>query len=99
MKAGVHPLRIVEGTLKASARLAIDLIPGKIAIPLPFDPESPLAQHETSLATFIILFRVPLIRVVGYKMTHDLTVECSVDPVLVDIYLASAVPSDPTRYS
>jgi len=36
---------------------------------------------------------------IGHRMAYDAAIEASVDPVLVDIYLASAIRSDPTWYS
>ena len=41
---------------------------------------------------------VPLIQAIGHRMAYDSAIEASVDPTLVDIYLASAILSDPTWY-
>lgn len=36
---------------------------------------------------------------VGHRMAYDAAIEASVDPILVDVYLASAILSDPAWYS
>ena len=124
----MRALRATDGdTPEASARLAIDLVLGKVAVPPPTDPASPLAQHETFLTSelrgllphdvelhgdrgfgflmtvqtevFILPLCVSLVLAVGHRMAHDAAVKASIDPVLVDIYLASAILSDPAWYS
>ena len=42
---------------------------------------------------------VPLMQAVGHRMAYDAAIEASVDPVLIDIYLASIVLCDPAWYS
>jgi acyl-CoA oxidase len=36
---------------------------------------------------------------IGYRMAYDAAVEAAVDPTLIDIYLSSAILSDPAWYS
>ncbi|KAF9650292.1 hypothetical protein BDM02DRAFT_3222827 [Thelephora ganbajun] len=126
--AKVRGLRTTQGdTLEASARLAIDLVLGRIAIPPPRDPASPLAQYamflvselrgllphdaelhgdggfsflvDTRSEASILPLCVPLVQAIGHRMAYDSAVEASVDPVLVDVYVASAVLLDPAWYS
>ena len=42
---------------------------------------------------------VPLMQAVGHRMAYDAATEASVDPTLIDIYLSSAILSDPAWYS
>ena len=54
---------------------------------------------NTQAEASVLPLCVPLIQAIGQRMAYDSAVEASIDPVLVDIYLADAIISDPAWYS
>jgi len=59
----------------------------------------PGSHRSPEVEAAILPLCVPLIQAVGHRMAYDAAIEASVDPNLIDIYVASIVSTDPAWYS
>jgi len=58
------------------------------------------ASHRDPQAEAAVLpLCVPLMQAIGHRLAYDAAIEASVDPALIDIYLASVILSDSAWYS
>ncbi|KAF9650305.1 acyl-CoA dehydrogenase NM domain-like protein [Thelephora ganbajun] len=57
------------------------------------------SHRRRQIEAAILPLCVPLMQAVGHRMAYDAAIEASVDPTLIDIYLSSAILSDPAWYS
>jgi len=63
-------------------------------------PEGESDSHRKRQTEAAILpLCVPLMQAIGHRMAYDAAIEASVDPTLIDVYLASVILSDSTWYS
>ena len=60
---------------------------------------SPKGHRSPEVEAVILPLCVPLMQAVGHRMAYDAAVEASVDPTLIDIYLASVFQTDSSWYS
>ena len=57
------------------------------------------SHRERRVEATVLPLCVPLMQAIGHRMAYDAAVEASVDPALIDIYVASAILTDPAWYS
>jgi len=59
----------------------------------------PGSHRNPEVEAAILPLCVPLIQAVGHRMAYDAAIEASVDPVLIDIFVASVILTDSAWYS
>lgn len=57
------------------------------------------SHRKRQIEATILPLCVPLMQAIGHRMAYDAAIAASIDPTLIDIYLASAILSDPAWYS
>ena len=57
------------------------------------------SHRDPQVEPAVLPLCVPVMQAIGHRMAYDAAIEASVDPVLIDIYLASVILTDPAWYS